>query len=311
MDLARRLGMRVRDRDGTLGDVFLRAAGDIGALVGRAAEPAAAGALAEALVRSPVSWIDWLPAVLERAPPTLAQAALDRLRSRADLSASTTSVLRRLADAAGDVEAFQASFTAQALKTPQVAAEVGRRLLDAGQVEAAGRLLRDAAPAPLKSRTLLGKARVPEPDFDWESAWIDYLDRSGQGEVAQEVRWAAFERTLSAERARAFASRLADFDDVEAEARAFAYAARHPDADRALAFLMDWPALPEAARLIQARAGELQTPPDLAEAWAAKLRTRQPAAAALLLRKSAAAAFRRRDFATCDRLTKEADLIEA
>jgi hypothetical protein len=311
MDLARRLGMRVRDRDGRLGDTFLRAASDIGALVGRAEEAAAAGALADAVARSPVSWTDWLPLVLERAPPSLAGATLVRLRSRADLSASAVGVLRRLADAAGDIEAFQASFTPQALKTPQIAAEVARRLLQAGQVEAAGELLRASAPALPKARGLLGKPKPPEPDFDWESAWIDYLERSGRGEEAQAVRWASFERTLSAERARGFTSRLADFDDVEAEGRAFAYASGHADLDRALGFLIDWPALAEAARLIQARADELQPPPDKAEAWAARLRPRQPAAAALLLRKSAAAAFRRRDFSTCDRLTKEADLIEA
>jgi hypothetical protein len=147
MDLARRLGMRVRDRDGRLGDIFLRAAADIGALAGRVQEPVAAGALAEAVARSPVSWIDWLPIVLEHAPPSLARPTLDRLRSRADLSTSAMAVLRRLADAAGDVEAFLASFTPEALKTPQIAAEAARRMLEAGEVEAAGRLLRDAAPA--------------------------------------------------------------------------------------------------------------------------------------------------------------------
>lgn len=310
MDLARRLGMRVRDRDGRLGEVFLRAAGDIGALAGRVDQAEAAGALADAIAKSPVSWIEWLPKVLETAPPTLAQAALVRLSSRADLSASASGVLRRLADAAGDVGAFQSSFTAEALKTPQIAAEVANRLLQAGETEAAGQLLRGSAPALPKDRGWLGKTKPAEPDFDWESAWIDYLDRSGRSAEAQEVRWASFERTLSAERARDFTKRLADFDDVEAETRAFQYAAGHPDLDRALGFLIDWPALPEAARLITVRAEELAPAPDKAEAWAAKLRTRQPAAAALLLRKSAAAAFRRRDFATCDRLSEEAELIE-
>jgi hypothetical protein len=37
------------------------------------------------------------------------------------------------------------------------------------------------------------------------------------------------------ERAKAYASRLADFDDVEAEGRAIAYAAQHPDFARARA----------------------------------------------------------------------------
>jgi hypothetical protein len=72
---------------------------------------------------------------------------------------------------------------------------------------------------------------------------------------------------------------------------------------------MDWPALAEAARLIQARGEDIQISHEAAELWAAKLRGRQPAAAHTLLRKAAAAAFRRRDFATCDRLTAEADAI--
>ena len=63
-------------------------------------------------------------------------------------------------------------------------------------------------------------------------------------------------RTLSADRAKAFITRLSDFDDVEVEERAHAYAACHPDFQRGLQLLMDWPALPEAARMIQARPEE-------------------------------------------------------
>jgi hypothetical protein len=168
-----------------------------------------------------------------------------------------------------------------------------------------------ASAGPAKAKSWLGvKGRDAEPDFDWESVWIDYLDRSGQADAAQAARWASFERTLSADRARDFTSRLTDFQDVEAEARAFAYAASHPDFQRALAFLIAWPALAEAGRLIIARPDDIEVPDDQAELWAAMLRRRQPAAAHLLLRKAAAAAFRRRDFAICDRLTQEADAIE-
>jgi hypothetical protein len=72
---------------------------------------------------------------------------------------------------------------------------------------------------------------------------------------------------------------------------------------------MEWPAIPEAAGMILARADEVKAPAGQAELWAGRLRARQPAAAHLLLRKAAAAAFARRDFATCDRLTQEADAI--
>ena len=97
---------------------------------------------------------------------------------------------------------------------------------------------------------------------------------------------------------------------MEAEERAFAYAAKHLDFQRGLQFLMEWPALLEAAQMIEARPAEVQVSADLAEAWAAKLRARHPKAAHLLLRKAAAAAFHRREFSACDRLTAEADEIE-
>jgi len=173
----------------------------------------------------------------------------------------------------------------------------------------AGELLEAARSAAPKFKLLGGRGEPAEPDFDWETAWIEYLERSGKREAAQAARWASFERTLSASRAKDFTRRLSDFEDVEAEGRAFELAAAHADVQRGLSFLMDWPALPEAARLIQARGDEIKVGADLAELWAGRLRARQPAAAHTLLRKAAAAAFRRRDFATCDRLTLEADAM--
>jgi hypothetical protein len=186
---------------------------------------------------------------------------------------------------------------------------VGHRLLTAGRVADAGRVLQAAAPAAPKASRLLDR-RPAEPDFDWESVWIDYLEASGQAAAAQAARWASFERTLSAERARAFTRRLTDFEDVEAESRAFEHASAHADFQRALQFLIEWPAFPEAAQMILTRPDDVRVDPELAELWAAKLRTRQPAAAHTLLRKAAAAAFKRREFKTSDRLTQEADTIE-
>lgn len=305
MDVARRVGLRVRDRDGTLAAVFEQAAGDIGALIGQVEDERTVEALVAALAANPGPWADWLPAALRQASPGLAAAALRRISEREGATPGWMTLIRQLADAAGDLDAYRSTYTAAALKTPAVAAEVAQRLLAAGRLEEAGRLLEAAGPRAGKPWT----GRAAEPDFDWETAWIDYLERSGQAEAAQAARWASFERTLSVARAREFTRRLKDFEDVEAEGRAFELAAGHPDAQRGLQFLMDWPALPEAAAMIHARAEELRVSDAEAHAWAAKLRGRQPAAAHLLLRKAAAAAFRRRDFATCDRLTQEADSI--
>lgn len=108
---------------------------------------------------------------------------------------------------------------------------------------------------------------------------------------------------------RDYIARLPDFEDVEAEHRAFALAARHQDANRGLAFLLDWPALREAADMIEARAEALTPSPEAVELWAARLRRRYPKAAHRLLRLGAARAFRSREYKLCDRLTEEAEAI--
>ncbi|MDB5431992.1 MAG: hypothetical protein JWP35_3108 [Caulobacter sp.] len=301
LDVARRVSGRMRDKDGELAAVFARAAADLAPLLQAQAPERAAAALADAVTRYLGGWSLWLPTVLDGAPPALAAETLRRVVERGAAGPGWAPLIRQLAEAAGDLAAFQATYSSEALRKPSIAAEVAERLLAAGDVEAAGRLLETAFPE--KSR------KTTAPDFGWETAWIDYLERAGRPEDAQAARWASFERTLSAQRARDFTRRLDDFQDVEAEHRAFDHAARHPDPERALQFLMDWPALPEAAAFIQRRADDLALNPEQAETWAAKLRIRQPAAAHTLLRKAAAAAFRRRDFATCDRLTQEADAI--
>ncbi|MBN9318854.1 MAG: hypothetical protein J0I28_04100, partial [Caulobacterales bacterium] len=314
MALGRSLSSRVKDKDGDMEAVFERAASELGALLGkpsleRAGDEAHAAALVEAMLTFPAGWKTWLGLVLREAPAGLAAAALTRLQASASVTSGRMVLIRQLADAAGDIDAFTDTFSAEALKTPSIAAEIARRLLTVGRVAEAGAALEVAK--PVKAKSFLGSGRTPEPDFEWESAWIDYLDASGQADLAQETRWIAFERTLSVARAKAFIKRLGDFDDVEAEGRAFAHAARHADFHKGLAFLMAWPALPEAAKMIQARADDIERVDDDVEMWATRLRVRQPAAAHLLLRREAAVAFRRRDLALADRLTQEADSIEA
>jgi hypothetical protein len=311
MGVARRIGGRMRDRDGSLAAVFDRAAQDLGGLLASVGGARAADGLADAIVQSPTAWAAWLPALLAAAPPELAGATLQRMRDRRGAGPGWAVLIRDLADAAGDPAAYQATFTHQELLDPSVAAEVAQRMLAADRIAEAAALLEASRPKQgADGLWSLGRRRAAETDFDWETAWIEVLERSGQADAAQAARWASFERTLSATRAREFTRRLADFEDVEAESRAFAYAAAHADGSRALQFLMDWPAFAEAAQLIQARPDDVGVSDQDAEAWAARLRGRQPAAAHALLRKAAAVAFRRRDFATCDRLTAEADAID-
>jgi hypothetical protein len=303
IDTARQVSSRYRECRSELDDVFGRAAGDLGAMLGAAPSGPAAAALVESLTKHPSGWTVWLPALLAHAPPSLAHAALGFMAERRGAVPGWMTLIRQLADAAGDVDAFRATYTAQALSTPGGAAEVAGRLLGADRVEEAGDVLRAAAKPAVSGRG------VSPVDPDWERVWIDYLERAGRAEEAQAVRWASFERTLSVERARAFIGRLAGFDDVEAEASAVAVAAHYPVFEKGLRFLMEWPALLDAAAMIERRSDEVQAQADDAELWAAKLRRRHPRAAHLLLRKVAEAAFRRRDFKTCDRLTAEAETI--
>jgi len=95
------------------------------------------------------------------------------------------------------------------------------------------------------------------------------------------VRWSSFERTLSVDRARAFIGLLDDFDDVEAESRAFALAASYADFEAALRFLMEWPSLVEAARMIQRRS-DGPGASEAAELWAQTSQTPTTSGAAAL-----------------------------
>jgi hypothetical protein len=95
------------------------------------------------------------------------------------------------------------------------------------------------------------------PDFEWQDARIDVLDALGRGDEAQAARLSCFERSLSARHLRAYLKQLPDFDDVEAEERALGYAERNKEVLQSLGFLINWPSLERAARIVIQRAGEL------------------------------------------------------
>jgi len=304
MNLARPLAVRVRDKNGELDAFFLRSAKDLGTLLSTTNTVDSHRALADAIGLNPRGWAEWLDVVLNGAPDGLASATLSSVTQLK--MPGLVLLVRRLADAAGDVDVFQASFAESAAKEPKNAAEIANRLMAAGRIEDAGSVLNAAKP----DRAPAGSVKRPPLDFDWESSFINYLESSGRGEEAQALRWTSFEATLSVERAKAYTRRLKDFDDVDAESRAFAIAAQHDDFQRGLSFLMGWPAVAEAGRMIEARAEDIRIAVDLAELWAPKLRRVKPRAAYLLLRKAAAEALRRREFALCERLTQEAEAID-
>jgi hypothetical protein len=86
---------------------------------------------------------------------------------------------------------------------------------------------------------------------------IAALEALGRKAEAQGLGWAAFERWLSVTHLRAFLRGLPDFDDVEAEQKAIAHALSHSDRGLALTFLVTWPNLDAANRLVRAHHAEL------------------------------------------------------
>jgi hypothetical protein len=217
-------------------------------------------------------------------------------------------VLRALAKAANNPDVYRSTYTPEALRTPQVAASVAERYLADNRLGEARSVLEAAIQPGLIKR---GKSGTQGPDYDWETAWIGYLEKAGRLTEAQEARWSSFERTASIERAKAYVSRLPDFEDVEAETRVFATVRGYPDPERALALLIEWPALGEASRFIDRRGAELSLNPEQAEGWARRLGRRYPQAAEQLLRGAAAGAFRRREYGTSSRLTEAANALSA
>jgi hypothetical protein len=182
--------------------------------------------------------------------------------------------LMEIADAEGDVDAFIAQYDPRARKVPKIAAEIAQRLLAAGRAEEAWQTIEATAPR-----------RRDWPDFEWEDARIEVLDAMGRSEEAQDARWLCFERFLSAPYLRAYLKRLPDFDDLEAEERALDHAERAESLLQALSFLVSWPALDRAARLVVQRAAELDGDRyEILTPAADALAEKHPLAATLVLR---------------------------
>jgi hypothetical protein len=154
MNVARRVGARVRDKHGELDILFGRAAEDLGGLVRAIGGEKTSAALVDAIARNPLGWRTWLPIVLRDAPGGLAAATL---RSIAGQHMPEQIVLvRQLADAAGDVDAYRATYLDDSIREPANAAEVANRLMAAGRIAEAGDLL-EAAGARSEKDARAGK----------------------------------------------------------------------------------------------------------------------------------------------------------
>lgn len=299
LDLAPALHDRADDSNGEISAVFTAACRDLGPLAKRA-RPDPAGLADRVLDARLDNGYGQFDGLIETLAPALGAPGLDRLKARfIELSRAAPVekppeadrrmiargldgtrartirlALREIATAQGDVDGFIAQHDEQARTAPTIAAEIARQLLAAGRADEALRAVEQATPPP-----------NDWPQFDWDDARIEVLEALGRRDDAQAARWACFERTLSAEHLRAYLGKLPDFEDDEAERRALDLAESDQRVLRALAFLVRWPALDRAARLVTQRAAELNG--DLYESLnpaAEALAETHPLAATLVLR---------------------------
>nr|WP_314433501.1 DUF6880 family protein [uncultured Brevundimonas sp.] len=287
LDLFRSLSTRVKDQKGEVAAAFETAAPDLWRIAVKAAQTddRAVRRLAEAITHQPLEYARWIATADQALTTELARGLIEHLEADTDARGMRT-VLRRLADRAGDLGLWLSLISRDERGAPDFAAAVAQRLVAAGRIVEAREAL-EAALTPAASNRLWTFGRSPregQPRLTpaWEAASIAVLDAEGRKDEAQTLRWELFQQELSAPVLKDYLARLPDFDDVEALDRALGHAATHADFEKGLGFLMDWPAHREAAAMVQQRRREIRRSMPQRIDWAARLAQRFPAAAELL-----------------------------
>lgn len=283
LDLGNAVYARCDDSSGVIADVFRTACEDLGTVAKAAgADPVAlADRTYDALVSNDYGLTDRLISILA---PALGAKGLEHLKGRmvtlsktpvarpkdkdrvrvgwssgsgaiyedemAERSRQSTvrHALQDIADAQGDVDAFIAQHPPEVRRSAQIAAEIAQRLVAAGRAAEALSVLDDADPP---------RCHWWLPDFRFADARIAALEALGRFDEAQGARWSVFEQNLSPDHLRTYLSKLPDFEDLEAEDRALAHAESMDNTHHALWFLLEWPALDRAARLVLSRTSGL------------------------------------------------------
>ena len=300
LDLAKGVFERSDDSSGALGSVFRQAAAELGRLWGLLPERnpmRLAGELLALLEADDYGVMDGLLAAASPAlgpdgreelrrllqarlallPPASEQAAFADWHGRSELSRW----LGELADLDQDVDAFIAAAEAGG-RVEMRADDIAERLIAHQRAEEALTWLDHTS------------GRHEDEAARHVDLRIAALDALGRKAEAQDLRWEAFRRWLSAAHLRPYLRGLADFDDVEAEHQAMTYALSHPDRHRALSFLVGWPNLEAANRLVRAHHDQLDGRDYTRLRPAAEaLVGRYPAAATLLHRALAEDVLRR------------------
>ncbi len=295
LTLERGVLARVKDTKGQVAEVFTEALADLARMASTLtvrppglAEAimtaldevgsAAMGALAQGLV----------PALDAGEVAQLRASIETRMAPHRRVNAGWRAALQALLDAQGDAVAYAATYSPSETVLPPIGARIAQRLIKAGRLDAAAEALErsDPSDADTGHGATPSVLSIADPGLlAWRSAKIDLLEARGEVQAAQDERWRAFERDLSADQLRAYLRRLSGFDDVIATDRALAYAATFKPLVSALAFLASWPAVPEAAHLVTSRASEIDgAAVEILEPAARALEGRYPLAATLLLR---------------------------
>lgn len=195
-----------------------------------------------------------LDAGLAAAAPTRSTGEKSGAAYRADLKRSHLLRVRQdIADRVGDVDGYIALERAIMPERPDPL-EIARRLLDAGRAAEALDWIGRPQPSRLRAIT---REMPADGDIDPNAQARErfglecrILDALGRGDEAQALRWKGFATMLDAEMLRAHIAKLPDFEDEETLERALDHVSRHADPHRALAFLVAWPSLERAARLV-------------------------------------------------------------
>ena len=293
-DLYPSLSHRVKDPKGELALAFDGATTDLATLASKVGPGVAGPVLSEALSTRLSEWAAWVGRGAPALSPDLARRLLtDLTQDKPRPTGRLALVVRKLADRAGDLDAWVLTIPDTDRSKPEIGAEIARRLAEVHRPTEARAALEASRAAEPSSRWGRGKAAVPGPQPEtWCAAEIAVLDAEGEVKAADEARWTLFERALSEDILKSLLAKLPDFEDVVALDRAFDIAAAYVDPMRGLAFLMNWPAHREAAAMVLARRTELRGSHDDAPLWASRLAARYPDAALLLVRARATALMR-------------------
>lgn len=159
-------------------------------------------------------------------------------------------ILADVADAQGDVDAYMARYSAEQLTFGTIAPDVARRLLSAGRLgEAFDIISRARAAEDERSSTTLFS--------DLDEIYEECLEKQGRTDDLKAHLRDRFEASLNPSSLRKLLKLLPDFDDMEAEEAALKFSETYPHLNAAIGFLVDWPAHERAARVVVARADDL------------------------------------------------------